>query len=1032
MTNATGSVNLPFASPALMNDIRLHASDEAFQAVPPLAAILKRRGENPVTVISAPAVVCCPTVACVNWLKRALLAQNAPLLNVRFLTPPTLRKWLATRAGLDSLNAAQPLDVECLAKTFLRRGKTSLPPSSARLLVETLQSKIQSGPGARLNHAQWEGVTEQFARVCRDSGLLPGAMADEILFERIQRGNESLQGYELFLYGFNARHWPSWRLLVTAASGARSANVFLSFPRVVAEKPGFWWMGSWEEIGETSDGPGVTAALEEFTDEKEMSHLAQIARAMDQGVAGGEGAGRVIFHAASDCVDEARVIAAQILHWLKDSPEQSRVGVVLSNHPALAAEVCVRLEQWGIPVRNEYGEPEAAAPWQRLLSVWLELWNGDARADAVSRFFREYGDAIAAFFNEAKVSPEKIDGFLSEAFAALLTDRLMVYGNDGALKGKMPPPLGKFSRAWAEQFALPEAIECGQLRGKVDSAIGFLRALEPAGQWDDLRDAFGQWLDRMDSAGPAQIAREDVCEWFGDKTLPDLEKVTGHPESVVTVTTPERAEAQAWDYLFVGGLNEGLWPAAPQPHPLVDDRVCEDWNRAALKASRHGEGVECFASENSALLTSQARRMLDREQFLNLIASARVQVAASCSVFDRSKNNLPLSPSEFYQRLFTAAHGGILSAAILDRIHSLSVSLLANCAGVMARQNAEDKGQRHRILREIFDGRSNPEKPFDEYSYCIGDELPEKIIFSAKDWQEVRQRPATMWYRYLKLRPRPAFGDITSVLSLHRGTLIHEWIRQSLLSQSVSAGDLLLRKLRVAGTGVDHAAMDSIAAEQLARFHSSYEKAGLRLPVQWREEVGRSKWAVGRILDGIADELGPWWFETEYKKGARQHPVSVSVGAATLESYGKIDLILADHENPAEAKTVKVIDFKTSASRSSFDKANNTQLFRHGDYLQVALYALFHADECGSRKLFWAVHNPYYGPGRDNELPGDPEQLAALLGILEKTQKHGVFGQREALDEEYGIPTDLPTACLPIDKDILLARWELTFGGANR
>lgn len=1016
-----------------MSRIRLHHSEEACQALPTMRDLLEKRGQHPVDCLNTPLWILCPVLACANWLKLELLKENAPLLNVHFITPPVLRKFLEVALPGRKKTLSSGLS-KLLARTFLRASNRPGLAAVPQLLLETTQTLWRAGQPQETTSVG--DVGDLCAGFMSQMDQTPYCLSEQI-DDALARGpgsqNHSWPGpsYELILYGFGPRQWEEWKLLAATAQMALSADIFLSLPRVVAEKPGLWWLSSWEEIA-SSEPSADYPSLETFTDESEMERFKQIAEyisshypegAVPTPSEGGLFTGRVspvIFHASRDQWDEAGIAVSQTLEWLAHSQSPPRIGIVVSNNAALAHEIYSHFQRISIPCRNEYGVARAADCSRLIWGKWLALVAGGLCVSDFTEFYLCTGESLCRVLQVPFARPALVESFLASASCELLTDRLSVICADEPLRVKCPEVLVKFLERWRNDWELAGSIDVRECHERISAMLAFMQELHPDEDFAEKTRTATDFLKTLDHSVMPPIRREDVLSFLADYAMPETEAVEGEVAAQVVITSPERAESQSWDYLFLAGLYEGVWPRAPRAHPIVTDEICERINSSSQRPSRSGQGQYYFPPTSCALLSSQSRRMLDREQFLNLVASARKQIACSTALIDRVNNNQPLSPSEFYQRLFSAVRGGILDGKMLEALRMASTRRMQVYQPYYRPQREVDT----RKLREVYDRRRKADLPFDEYFYALNEPPESPVAFSAKDWQAVRQSPAKMWYQWLGLRPGKGEFDPGSLLPVFRGGLYHEWIRQSLESASVPSGTL--RKLRGPECGN---ALPAHTRQTLERLRKAYEQGGSKWPLQLEYELVRLEWAAARTLEFLDGFLNGKYFGTEIKKGSRERQIAVTVQNARLESYGKVDLIVSDTEKPEDAADLIVVDFKTSTSSTSFRKGKNSQLLKSGDYLQVALYGLFYRESQNDGVARWCIYNPFFGMGPENSLLEVTQLAGELFGVLQTVQSKGIFGQLECLDEEYGIAPELPLACLPVEKAVLKSRWEKTFGG---
>lgn len=339
--------------------------------------------------------------------------------------------------------------------------------------------------------------------------------------------------------------------------------------------------------------------------------------------------------------EEAEVIALALREAL-EAPGQT-AALVTPSAP-LARRVAAKLARWDVRVDVSAGRPLIETPQGALLKALL-AW-GQAPHDPI---------ALLALLKQPLVTLGQDRAAISAATAGLETAVLRgvrLWQDWTGLRARL-----------ADQQA--EAMAKGRPTGDFEAAEALLAALEPA------RAAFGALADDADLAARAIAlaqAGEAVCDpdtlWSGEageaaqsliRTLIQEGAALGgvsaeagasviaaelaarvvrprgaHPR--LSVWGPLEARLQSPDLVVLGGLNEGVWPAAPPPDPFLS---------AGLR-------------DRLGLPSAQARMGLQAHDFAQAAAGGRVLLTRA-----ERRGDGPSIPSRWIWRLSTLVRGAL-------------------------------------------------------------------------------------------------------------------------------------------------------------------------------------------------------------------------------------------------------------------------------------------------------------------------------------------------------------------------------------
>jgi len=178
-----------------------------------------------------------------------------------------------------------------------------------------------------------------------------------------------------------------------------------------------------------------------------------------------------------------------------------------------------------------------------------------------------------------------------------------------------------------------------------------------------------------------------------------------------------------------------------------------------------------------------------------------------------------------------------------------------------------------------------------------------------------------------------------------------------------------------------------------------------------------------------SDRLETFRLQFPYVSAERSFQ-NISVG--TLKVRGRWDLLLSTQlpeNNPAPYPFVNasmvVVDYKTGKRLDAPSPRFNGR--GAGIKMQLALYTQA-ALANGALQVDAACIAPYFNAGRNHIQLSfrELEEIQPLLLSIGRILRWGVFGMRGKLHPEFTSYNQMPLATLPIARDILESKWELT------
>lgn len=309
--------------------------------------------------------------------------------------------------------------------------------------------------------------------------------------------------------------------------------------------------------------------------------------------------------------EEAQAIAIAMREAIETA---GRTAALVTPDRGLARRVAAHLARWGIKVDDSAGVPVALTPPGTLLI---------GIAETLAERFAPV-PLLALLKHPLVRSGEGRTAWLEGV-------RLL----DRALRGPRPAPgLAGIERHLADGVARDAPIrtaaaawwgEAAALLAPLDDAV----ALRPAALFALLRETAGRLAGDAAWAGPAgraaaqllteiEAAADEGPALIAPDALPHmlrnlLETVAvrppagGHPRLFIWGLI--EARLQHADLMILGGLNEGVWPAAPSPDPWLAPRIRADLGLLGTEA-RIGIAAHDFAMALGArdVLVTRARR----------------------------------------------------------------------------------------------------------------------------------------------------------------------------------------------------------------------------------------------------------------------------------------------------------------------------------------------------------------------------------------------------------------------------------------
>jgi PD-(D/E)XK nuclease superfamily len=938
------------------------------------------------------------------FFRSRLLAEGKSLLAVRFLSPPQLRELLLRGRDLHvPLREHLRLILATTAEEFASKSSDdgtvlvakSIARDADRFLRALDELRAAGWTFDEIESPALREIAARFEQRVHECGFTFVHDADRAALAQAQ-----LLFSNLLLFGFDAAHWPLLPLLHAATLRADEATVVLSDPRDEARDLDETWIGTWEE----TFGP---AEVIPATNGEATGSLVESLPVP---------ASDVHFVIGRDTTQQARAIVAVAVKFLAD-PHCERLGILFSGPGALSRLVATFLESAGIAHNDGIAHLAPSAFDDDGWRAWLEFQQ-TPRLKPLFRFLRVIEGRI---FDGLSVV--QIEDTLRRAYNDILIDDIELL-RDYCANGSDLRHGNAVARELEKIQILPGNASLAEFLSHTRSIFSKLRWRE---HWNELERLSRNWSDLL--AG--NFSKSSYLRWLRELLgAPTLERddFGSHPYARVHLLAYGNAQGQPWSHLIFAGLNDEAWPALNDELAFIRDEQIDDLNRQnktlnrrASKRGRQGEGHWSVREGKTLLLGRNEQRQIRRRQLFNLVESASAGIAASASLYSEALPSRIANPSEFFSWLYFNTHGRGVSQQTLHSLEQQTRDWLKDWSPVDAQKVDSISVGR---TGYAFDARRQL-RPAGEYEFALKSPVDQEKSLRVTQWEQALRWPAIVWMEiFLGVEPDDDTGDSWAVAT---GQWVHRW-----LADSVRNGDR--RKF------VDVNRADEIRERIWKEAHEFRERVGVLcvgrgkvLPDWWRSGWSNALY-IADCLAAKVSGLHDWpEMAVEWPVG---EPSLIALSEnGTLRVRGRIDLILARKSKQSQIgyEDLWVVDYKTGRQRG-FNlkelkrKDTPKRKFRkqliEGRGVQLALYALaVHA--LGAEHVQLTLLSPAEQLEPQFHL-ADVLTQKDFWSELHRMQETGVFGMLGPVHTDFGFVRNYPLATLPIDTDLLKAKWALT------
>ena len=492
--------------------------------------------------------------------------------------------------------------------------------------------------------------------------------------------------------------------------------------------------------------------------------------------------------------------------------------------------------------------------------------------------------------------------------------------------------------AWAQ-----DAAEAGDQAGRASHGQMYRQVLN--------------FLDEVMSIAHDDVLTLDEMELLLNEGLEDV-KYSMVPPSLdhVLVTTIERGYTQERPYVYIMGLNEGIFPQR-----MGDEGLLKDKDRDALQAA----GIE---------LAGGALQQAFNENFLLYLACTRASKGLTLSYAHASENGEGMEASLVVKRMQTMGYVApekeipITIAPGTEKEYlwnaKQSLSLLSARWGQLLDGSVLEpiwwglyewarKSQAYRPrLAEVTRGiRDNNIVPLINQDVVNGLFLPNhRMVGSVTRLETYGQCPFKFFAQYgLRLNKR----KVRSFGSPEIGTLVHEYLRmigERLMAQGKQWRDSTLDEL--------HALCDTVVEKQEAQLRQDYvEQSAFDQALQER---------ITRTLYKTVDRLADWSHKSDFNMVAVEQSFGTAEGWPSipidlgknryLNLTGQIDRI--DMWEDAGVHYGAIIDYKTGNASISATDVYYGLKYQLITYLMALAMSPLGKDSYAAGTMYMPVRNP--------------------------------------------------------------------------
>ena len=952
-----------------------------------------------------PAVVVTASRSQSYFFRSRLLAEGKSLLGVKFLAPQQLRELLLRGSDLHvPLREHLRLLLAVTAEEFASKNTDEETVLVAKSIARDADRFLRAldelrAAGWTLDEIEPPALREiaaRFEEQVRECGFTFVQDADRAALAHAQ-----LLFSNLLLFGFDAAHWPLWPLLHAATFSADEATIVLSYPRDEARDLDETWIGTWEE----TFGPAkVIPAINGKSTGSSVESLPVPAS-------------NVHFVIGRDTTQQARAIVALAAKFLAD-PHCERIGILFSGPGALPRLVATFLESAGIAHNDGIAHLAPSAFDDDAWRAWIELQQ-TPRLKPLFRFLRATEERI---FDGLSIL--QIEETLRRAYNNILIDDIELL-RDYCANGSDLKHGNAVARELEKIQVLPENASLIEFLSRTRTMFSKLRWRE---RWNEVERLSRNWSARL----ATKFSKSSYLRWLRELLgAPTLERddLGAHPYARVHLLAYANAQDQPWSHLIFAGLNDEAWPALDDEVAFIRgeridnlNRQNKTLNRRASKRGRQGEGHWSVREGKTLLLGRNEQRQIQRRQLINLVESVSAGIAASASLYSEATPSRIANPSEFFSWLYFNTHGRGVSQQTLHSLEQQTRYWLKDWSPVDDQKVDSISVGR---TRYAFDARRQL-RPAGEYEFALRTSPDQEISLRVTQWEQALRWPAIVWMEvFLGIEPEDDTGDAWAVAT---GQWVHHWLAESVRNGgerkfvSVKRADEIRERLW----------------KQAREFHERVvalcASRGKVLPDWWRSGWSNALYVADCLAAKVSD-LHDWSEMAVEWSLARPSLIPLNENE-TLRVRGRIDLILARRKSDQSQigyEDLWVVDYKTGRQRGFSlkelrKKDRPERKFRkqliEGRGVQLALYALaVHA--LGVEHVQLTLLSPA------EEL--EPQfHLADVLAQkdfwseLRRMQETGVFGMLGPVHTDFGFVKNYPLATLPIDTDLLEAKWALT------